>query len=194
MLETVDFYATRYDLSGKSNMLTVKVSAFAASETIVSAYARERTAKVVSLVTDSVQAIGVRAMFTTKRGSFSNGETNVSYEFDEAGYTVKIHRLPKYNLCHVVIVSKDPKLVVGEKVQAVGGYMLSNAIDTPIAAQWLPYLVGAIDTLDGIKPLACFGMEAYMVKFESKHIDKLVSDGIKCGAIKLSDYKLRATA
>ena len=194
MLETVPFFATRYDLSGKSNMLAVKVNAFASLEVARYASYLERTAKVVSLITDSVQAIGVRAMFTTKRGSFSNGESNVSYSFDEAGYTVKIHRLPKYNLCHVVIVSKDPKLVVGEKVQAVGGYMLSNAIDTPIAAQWLPYLVGAIDTQGGIKPLSCFGMEAYAVKFESKHIDKLVSDGIKCGAIKLSDYKFRATA
>lgn len=98
--------------------------------------------------------------------------------------TVKMIKLPLYNQAMLSIRTLDEKFRVGSMHEAVGAYMFSQAIDTPILHAWSRWLVDEL--FEGRFIVKLKGtVESWYCNFDSKVVDATVSRGVKAGKLKL---------
>jgi len=101
------------------------------------------------------------------------------------GYSVAITRLPKFSTAQVLIVSKDPQLLVGGYEQALWDYCKGDQITTPLMDQWQESIAESVERFALVRQAGGFGIEARIARFDSQRMDKLVSGLLSKRKIKI---------
>jgi len=103
----------------------------------------------------------------------------------EEGYNIAKAKLGRFDAVHAVIVAKYPGLFFGDMQSGVRNYILSDAIDTPVLDAWMPHIVKELLVRDMVFQPKCYGISAWICRFESNVIDDIVSTGLRNGIIKI---------
>ena len=103
----------------------------------------------------------------------------------ETGYTIAKTKMGRFDAVHSVAVAKYPGLFFGDLASGVRDFILSDAIDTPVLDAWMPYILQELQAKKLIHEPKCYGISAWICRFESNTIDEIVSTGLRNGIIKI---------
>lgn len=103
----------------------------------------------------------------------------------DEGYRVIVNRLPKFATCQVIAIAKKPELLLGDKAEAVWGYITSPAITTPVLPEWRDYIIGELTAHAKIGVPNGFGYPVWLAAFTTEDIDRIVCEGLKKKRIRI---------
>jgi hypothetical protein len=83
-------------------------------------------------------------------------------------------------------VSKDSRLLAAG-MEALGQALLDDPFTTPVLPEWVPHIRSALEEDDLLSALLGEGCPSAYLTASSEDLDRLVSDGIKSGALKISE-------
>ncbi len=97
----------------------------------------------------------------------------------EQGYHCIATRLPKYNTATLVVMAKDPRILIGNRSEQLGRYLRSNEITTPVLPEWQRQIEDSLDRSGALRQLNCVGVDAWYADFGSPELDEIVSGLLK---------------
>lgn len=145
------------------------------------------------IATESVAKSVIATIQTGKKTAlFKFHEKDVA-KLSEEGYQIARSKLTKFNAVHVVAVAKTEGLVFGNMTEAVGAFIRSAEINTPVLPEWIPRLVELILAKKRIRALNCYRIEAYYCLFDSEDLDKIVTEELVAGRFTVNKETRRAS-
>lgn len=101
----------------------------------------------------------------------------------DQGFTVYQHRLG-YDTWHMLALRKEPGLLPNFSQREIARQLMSDRFTTPILPHWVPYVASKLVLMNRLMRLRCFGAcDAGLISAEGKHIDAIVSAGIRAGEL-----------
>lgn len=104
---------------------------------------------------------------------------------NEDGYTITKAKMGRFDAVHAVAVANVPGMFFGDLMEGVRNFILSDAIDTPVLDAWVPVIVAELQDRRLIREPNCYGISAFICKFDSKVVDEIVASGLKMGILKI---------
>lgn len=110
------------------------------------------------------------------------------YAFDHDEYTVQRFKLPEHNYWQLIIRTTRKGFLLGGLKQAMRTDLLSSAFTTPILPEWIDWIVNQavnqklVESCNNV-----MGVEGFISKLDSHKLDKIVTQGIKTGALRIGN-------
>lgn len=108
----------------------------------------------------------------------------------DQGFTVHQHRLG-YDTWHLLAFRKEPGLLPNFSQREIARQLLSDRFTTPILPHWVPYIASKLVLMNRLMRLKSFGAcDAGLMQAEVKHIDAIVSAGVRSGELTFTREEL----
>jgi hypothetical protein len=116
---------------------------------------------------------------------YDDDECATQVSKDGCGYRTYKHPLCP-GLWQFLWVSKDARLLVAGK-EALGQALLAEPFTTPVLPEWVPHLQAALEENCLLMKLSGEGCRSAYLTASTEDLDRLVSDGIRSGALEISE-------
>ena len=101
-------------------------------------------------------------------------------------YRIYRHRL-SYGMWHMLAVANQPGLLTESSDESLWRALQADSITTPMLRSWVPFIKAELTKRDLLRSLRTFGCSAALLTASDVEIDSIVSDGIRCGDIRLEE-------
>jgi hypothetical protein len=107
------------------------------------------------------------------------------------GYFCYMHKLD-YGQAHALFVTKSPGFMKIVNEEALWQELNNVRFTTPILRQWMPYIEQELRRMELLEEAHVFNCACGVLSAQTKHLDMIVSTGLKNGSITIPDERAGA--
>src|SRR3954454_14504010 len=95
----------------------------------------------------------------------------------------------EFGLAHALFITRMKGFMLVVSEESLWQELKENRFTTPLLREWMPYVEGQLRTQDLLEEALVFNVTCGVLSATTTHLDKIVTDGLKSGEIRIPGRK-----